>query len=102
MLLLLFLCLFMSLHIAQVHIQAIKSRVPDVAVGFQPCVKLVEWLSTQLVDALLGDWMRLDEPGNFEYAEMFGDLRLAQTEPLGDISHRTGAITQEFDNVQSV
>jgi hypothetical protein len=102
MVLLLSMLLLLLLHVAQVRFQAIKARAPDVAVGLQPYVKLVEGLGAQLVDALLSDRMRFDEPGFAECAEMFGDLRLMKPKPCGDFSHRTGAVTQELDNVQPV
>jgi hypothetical protein len=100
MLLLLF--WFLVLHLVQLRFQAIESCAPDATVGLQPRVKLVEWLRAQLVDALLGNWMHLDEPGIAEHAEVLGHLRLTEPKPLGDFSHRTGPITQELDNVQSV
>jgi hypothetical protein len=100
MMLLLFLLL--SLLVAQVCLQAIQSRVPNVAVGRQPCVKLLERLGPQLVDALLSDRMRLDDPSIAEHTKVFRDLRLTEPKAFGGFPYRTGSITQEFDNVQSV
>jgi hypothetical protein len=98
----LLLSMLLLLHVAQVRLQAIKARAPDVAVGLEPYVKLVEGLGAQLVDALLSDWMRFDEPGFAECAEVFGDLWLMQPKPCGDFSHRTRPVAQELDNVQPV
>src|SRR5258708_5788008 len=86
----------------QVRFQAIESCAPDMAVGLQPRIKLAERLRTQLVDSLLGNGVYLDDPGIAEHAQMLGHLRLTEPKPLGDFSHRTGPITQELDNVQSV
>jgi len=94
--------MLLLLHVAQVRFKAIKARAPDVAIGLQPYVKLLEGLGTQLVDALLSYRMRFDESGFAERAEVFGDLWLMKPKPCGDFPHRTGAVTQELDNVQPV
>src|SRR5690242_15031640 len=97
--LLLLLRVLRVLRVAQVRVQAIKARLPDMAVGLQPCVEFMERLRAQLVDALLGDRMRLNNSGIAEHAEMFRHLRLMESESLGDFSDRARPITQEFDNV---
>src|SRR5258708_36059380 len=87
MLLLLFLRVL--LHIVEGRFQAVKSRIPEVAVGLQPGVKLVERLGRQLVNGLLGNRLHLDEPGIASRAEVFGRRRLTEPKPHGGASHQS-------------
>src|SRR5260370_5200500 len=82
MVLLLFLLLL--LHVAQVRFQAIKARAPDVAAGLPPYVKLVQGLGAQLVDALVSDRIRIDEPDFAECPDGVVDLRFLEPKSCGD------------------
>src|SRR5687768_10141153 len=82
--------------------QSIVAGFLEAAVGLQPVVESLERLGSQLVDALLGRWVHLDQPRFTQHTEMFGDLRLAELEPRGNLSHWARALAQEFDDSQPV
>jgi hypothetical protein len=87
---------------AQIIVQAVETFVRDAVERLQPEVQVLEGFRPQLVDPAIGHGMHLHETCLTEYAKMFRNLRLLESEPVGDIPDGQGTVAQNLDNVQTI
>src|SRR5439155_27313843 len=93
---------FLSFQVSKDLVEALESLVPRAAIWLQPGVELPEGLWAESVDPLLADRLCLDHPGVAQDAKMLGDLRLAEPQPLDDVSDREWLPAEELDDLQPV
>jgi len=96
------LLLVFSFEVAKDIVELIEALVPRASIRLQPLVELPEGLGAEAVDALLGNGMRLHEPGLAEHAEVLRDLGLAEAKPFHDLSDRAWLPPEKLDNLPAV
>jgi len=79
--------------------EVVERSDPQSAVGGQPLVNLGEWFETQPVHASLGVGPDLDESGVAKDAQVLGDRRLAQAEPVDELADGPLAGAQKVEDV---
>jgi hypothetical protein len=80
-------------------LERIQARLPLPLERIDPVADLLERCRAEVVDAPPGDGFDLYDPRLPEHTEVFGDLRLTDAEPLGDVAHREGPQAQQFDDL---
>jgi hypothetical protein len=87
------------------HLQAVEQSVEalevsfqDSPIAFQPCGCFGQGLSLDLAGTALSVAATRDQPGPFQYFEMFGNCRLAHGEGLGQLRDRSFASRQPREN----
>src|SRR5258705_1593159 len=97
-----FLPFLLCLPLADELVQAIHPvghRPPE---RLQPLVELVEWLRSQLIDALLRDRSHVHQTGVAEHAEVLRHLWLTQPEALGDLPYRARPVAEKLNDAETV
>src|ERR1700722_15110841 len=94
--------LLLVLELFHELIQFLETFLPDAPVASEPAVHLPKRLRTQLVEALLGARLHVDQPRLFQHAQMLRDLRLVQMQAGADVVPRPRAGAQELDDAEAV
>jgi hypothetical protein len=63
-------------------VQALKVALPESPVSLQPHFKFLERRWTQCINSALSVHTNVHQAGITEHPQMFGDLRLAQMQPM--------------------
>jgi hypothetical protein len=74
---------------------------PKAPVSLQPHFQLVERRGAQGINAALRVHANVNQSGITEYAEMLGDLRLAETQPADQVPDGPWTVTQKFDDMKT-
>lgn len=82
--------------------KVVEARGPHPPVGRQPLVEHPERLRPYSVQATLRVGAHLDQAGLAQDAQVLGDGRLAQIEPLYQIAHRRFGRLQEIEDAPAV
>src|SRR5262245_13831276 len=61
-------------------VQFVEARVPQPPIALEPVVKSAKRLCAQLVQALVGARLNVDEPDLLEHAQMLRDLGLVEVQ----------------------
>src|SRR2546430_8383950 len=83
-------------------VQALKVTLPETPVCLQPHFKLLERRWTQCINSALSVHADVHQSSVAEHAQMFGDLRLAQMQPMNHLPDRPWSVTQQFDDLKTV
>jgi len=83
-------------------VQTLKVALPDTPVSLHPDLKLLERRWTQCINSALGVYADVNQPGITEHPQMFGDLRLAQVQPMDHLPDRAWSVAQQFDDLKTV
>jgi hypothetical protein len=75
--------------------------LPKAPVSLQPHFQLVERRGAQGINAALRVHANVNQSGITEYAEMLGDLRLAETQPADQVPDGPWTVTQKFDDMKT-
>src|SRR5262245_65630868 len=59
----------LAAELADELVQFIEARIPELAIALEPVVQLPEGFRPQLVEALLGNRLHVDQPGRFQRAQ---------------------------------
>jgi hypothetical protein len=93
---------FIALESFEQGVQTLEVGLPNTPVLLQPHLKLLERLGPQGVDAALRIHANVNQSGITENAQVLGDLRLAETQPVNHVPDRARPVEQEFDDLKSV
>jgi hypothetical protein len=83
-------------------VQCLETLLPGAPVSLEPIVHLEERLSAQLVEALLGAWLDLDQPGLLQDPEVLRNLWLLELEPITDVPDRPRTRAEQLDDSEAV
>jgi hypothetical protein len=90
------------LEFLHVLVEGVHSAFPETPERIQPGSKLLERSCPQLIDALLGDWLHVDQTSLAEDTQVFGNLGLMQRQSLGDLSDWAGSIAQKLHDAKTI
>lgn len=93
---------FAGLQLVEEGVQALEVAFPKAPVSLQPNLKLLERLGPQGVNPALRVDANVNQPGITEHAQVFGDLRLAETQAADHVPDGPRAVTQELDDQEAV
>jgi hypothetical protein len=82
-------------------LEAIEVCRPELAVRREPVVELFERIRPDAIQAALRVRAHLHEPRIFEDAEMLGDGRLADAEPVDELADRLFAVAEQVEDRQT-
>jgi hypothetical protein len=85
-----------------VPFEGVEALAPELPVGLQPLLELVQGLRAQGVQAPLAIDPGPDEPGLPQHPKMLRDARLAEAEPEHELVHRPLALPQEVEDVPAM
>ncbi|HXN53562.1 MAG TPA: hypothetical protein VN943_16640 [Candidatus Acidoferrum sp.] len=91
-----------GLHLVEQGVQALEVALPKTPVPLQPDLKLVERRGPQGINAALSVHANVHQSGIAEHPQMFGDLRLAETQPIDHVSDRSWPVKQQFHDLKAV
>src|SRR5690606_10795565 len=80
--------------------QAVQAGFPHLLERFGPAADLLERRGFEAVDPLPSPGLAGDDARISQYPKVFADLRLTDTERLGDLAHRVWPGPQQFDDPQ--
>src|SRR2546429_8388124 len=83
-------------------VQALKVALPETPVCLQPHFKLLERRWTQCINSALSVHADVHQSSVAEHSQMFGNLRLAQMQPMDHFSDRPRSVPQQFDDLKTV
>jgi len=83
----------------QVSLKTIEACAPHLAKGLEPFIKLDERLKAEVVEASLPVSAHRHQAGIAQHAEMLGDSRLAQGQPLDEDLHGLFAPPQLLEDL---
>jgi hypothetical protein len=75
-------------------VEALEIAFPDAPVSFDPDFQLFQRGGAQRVDSTLRIYAHVHKPSVAEHAQMFRDLRLAETEAMNHVADGAGAVAQ--------
>jgi hypothetical protein len=80
--------------------EAIEVSAPQASIGGQPVIELCERLGPDAVEAALRIRASLDEAGVLEDSEVLGHGRLAEPEPIHELTNRPLAFAEQIQDRQ--
>src|SRR6267143_6151986 len=91
-----------GLHLVQQGIQALEVALPKTPVLLQPNPQFLEWRGPQRINPALRVHANVHQSGITEHPQMFGDLRLAETEFIDHVPDRPWSAQQQIDDLKTV
>jgi hypothetical protein len=70
--------------------------------GFEPCLQVAQGRSLERVDPSSPERMRFHEPSPLHRLQVFGHLRLAEFERVGDLAHRARGRVEQLDDAKAI
>jgi hypothetical protein len=89
-------------HLVQQAVQPAEVFRPQAPILLHPQFKLLERFRPQSINSALRVDANADDSGLTQDAEMFGNLRLAETQLIDEVADRAGSVEQEFDDLKAV
>jgi hypothetical protein len=83
-------------------VEAPEVALPKAPVALQPDFQFLEGRWAQSVNAALRVDANVDESGVAEDAQVFRNLRLAETQAADEVTDRAGPVAQKFNDVKAV
>jgi hypothetical protein len=93
---------FTSLEFVEKGVQPLEVPLPKSPVTLQPLFKLLERRGPQGIDAALRVHANINESGFAEDTQVFGDLRLPETQAMGQVTDRPRTAEQKLDDLKPV
>ena len=91
-----------GLEFVEKGVQALEVGLPKTPVLFQPNFQLLERGGPQCINSALRVHANVNQSGITEHPQMFGDLRLAETQPVDHVPDGPWTVAQEFDDLKTV
>src|SRR5277367_2887411 len=89
-------------QLLQHAIQPLEIGFPNAPVPFDPDLQLFQWRRAQRINPALRVHANIHQSRVAEHAQMFRDLRLAQTQALDHIAHGARPFAQQFDDLKAI
>ena len=92
----------LTFQIVQQGVEALETVFPKTPVSLDPDLELLKRRGTQRIDPALSVYANVNQPGITEHSQMFGNLRLAEMQPMDHVPDGAWAVPQEFDDLEAV